>query len=415
MLAALSTWHLGRVIYAYRTHPFHGPQPLSQKRVATWLDVTQAQLSRIETGPAPEIMTKLMRWSQILRIPAELLWFKLPSTSTLGDVNRNEFLRTAAAVTATAAASPHGLLQLLNDTGPADLPTRVGSAEIEQLRAASTLFAGWDARYGGGLVREVVAAQLRVAVSYLRAGCAPRYRSDLYAAVGSLAHTAGFMAFDACVHRDAADMFDLALKCAEEADAWQLRAKILSSTARQAIWTGKPKDGLRFVQQAFLYSDRLTATERAMLYTAKARAHAKLGAVEETMTAVGNADEQFGRSEPGENPSWMAYYDAAQHAGDTGHALFDLAIHGRFGSEARQRLQTAVKDHTGDAERSRTISTIKLASLTMATGDPDQAVSIGSTAVQRASSLRSMRAAEDVHELRTFARRAGADLAQARE
>ncbi|MFC8045715.1 helix-turn-helix domain-containing protein [Nocardia sp. NPDC057353] len=186
MLAALSTWHLGRVIYAYRTHPFHGPQPLSQKRVATWLDVTQAQLSRIETGPAPEIMTKLMRWAQILRIPAELLWFKLPSTSTLGEVNRNDFLRTATAVTATAAASPHGLLQLLNDTTPVDLPTRVGSAEIEQLRAASALFASWDARYGGGLVREVVATQLRVAVSYLRAGCAPKYRNDLSPPSGPL-------------------------------------------------------------------------------------------------------------------------------------------------------------------------------------------------------------------------------------
>ncbi|MFC8045716.1 hypothetical protein [Nocardia sp. NPDC057353] len=223
------------------------------------------------------------------------------------------------------------------------------------------------------------------------------------------------MAFDACVHRDATDMFALAMKCAEEADAWQLRAKVLSSSARQAIWSGKPKEGLRFVQQAFLYSDRLTATERAMLYTTEARAQAKISAVEEVIKAVGHADEQFSRADPAENPSWMNYYDAAQHAGDTGHALFDLAIHGRFGGEARRRLQTAVEGHAGDAERSRTISMIKLASLTMVTGDLDEAAGIGSTAVQRASSLRSMRAAEDVHELRTFARRTRVDLAEGAE
>ncbi|MFQ6226494.1 helix-turn-helix domain-containing protein [Nocardia sp. NPDC002869] len=413
MLAALSSWHMGRVIYAYRTHPLHGPQPIAQKKVANWLDLTQAQLSRIETGPAPEHLTKLIRWAQVLRIPAELLWFGLPPASTLGEVNRNEFLRAAAAVTATAAASPHGLMQLLNDTRSTAIPARVGAAEIEQLRAASDLFAGWDALYGGGLVREVVAAQLRVAVSYLHAGCAPGLRSDLYSAVGYLSHTAGFMAFDACAHRDATEMFGLALKCAEQADAWQLRAKILSSMARHAIWTGKPKDGLRLATSAFLHSDRLTATERAMLFTTQARAYGKLGDVDAVATAIGRADEQFSHSEPAEGPSWMAYYDGAQHAGDTGHALFDIAVRGRFRSEARGRLEAAVAGHTSDAERSRTISMIKLASLTMSTGDPDEAAEIGTVAVGRASGLKSMRAAEDVHELRSYARRAGVDLAPA--
>ncbi|MFE3446027.1 XRE family transcriptional regulator [Nocardia sp. NPDC059180] len=413
MLAALSSWHMGRVIYAYRTHPVHG-RPIPQERLANWLDLTQAQLSRIEKGPAPEHLTKLIRWATIMRIPGELLWFKLPVASTLDEVNRNEFLRAAAAaVTATAVAAPHGLQQLLNDTRLTEIPTRVGPVEIEQLRAASSLFAGWDARYGGGLVRDVVAAQLRVATSYLRAGCAPRHRDELYLAVGSLSHTAGFMAFDACVHHDATEMFSLALKCAEEADAWHLRAKVLSSMARHTIWTGKPKEGLRLADRAFLYSDRLTPTERAMLYTTQARAYGKLGDVEAVVAAVGRADEQFGRATPCEDPSWMAYYDAAQHAGDTGHALFDIAVRGKFGGEARKRLETAVTGHTASAERSRTISTIKLASLTMKTADPEEAAAIGARAVARASTLKSMRAAEDLHELRSFARRAGVNLPQA--
>ncbi|NEW40163.1 XRE family transcriptional regulator [Nocardia cyriacigeorgica] len=412
MLAALSSWHMGRVIYAYRTHPVHG-RPIPQERVANWLDLTQAQLSRIEKGPAPEHLTKLIKWATTLHIPGELLWFKLPVGSTLDEVNRNEFLRAAAAAAATAVAAPHGLLQLLNDTRLTDIPTRVGAVEIEQLRAASNLFASWDALYGGGLVRDVVAAQLRVAVSYLRAGCAPKHRNDLYLAVGSLSHTAGFMAFDACAHSDATEMFNLALTCAEEADAWHLRAKVLSSLARQAIWTGKPKDGLRLADKAFLHSDRLTATERAMLHTAQARAHGKIGDVAAVVAAVGRADEQFAHSVPAEDPTWMAYYDAAQHAGDTGHALFDIAIHGKFGGEARKRLEAAAAGHTPDAERSRTISMIKLASLTMTTGDPNEAAAIGTVAVARATGLKSMRAAEDVHELSSFARRAGVDLAPA--
>jgi transcriptional regulator with XRE-family HTH domain len=77
MRDALSTWHIGRVIFAYRTHPHHG-RPLSQERVSLWLGLTQAQLSRVENGDAPEQLSKLTKWAQTLGIPGDLLWFKLP-------------------------------------------------------------------------------------------------------------------------------------------------------------------------------------------------------------------------------------------------------------------------------------------------------------------------------------------------
>src|SRR5215831_14462844 len=52
MRDALATWHMGRVIYAYRTHPWHG-RFLRQDLVANWLGITQAQLSRLEHRRAP--------------------------------------------------------------------------------------------------------------------------------------------------------------------------------------------------------------------------------------------------------------------------------------------------------------------------------------------------------------------------
>ncbi|WP_327109985.1 hypothetical protein OHB12_19290 [Nocardia sp. NBC_01730] len=292
-----------------------------------------------------------------------------------------------------------------------ETPAKVGLVEIRQLLAASDLFATWDATYGSGLVRDVVAAQVRTAVSYLGAECAPKYRPDLLLAVGALTHTAAFMAFDACEHADATTMFGVAFACAEEADAWNLRAKVLSSIGRHAIWTGNIEQGLGHIDRAFQHSDRLTPTERAMLFTARARGHAKLGRIQETLTAVGHADENFANAEPQNDPSWMAYYDAPQHAGDTGHALFDLAIRGKFAGEARSRLAAAVAGHGDEAARSRTMSTIKLASLVMATGDRDEAVSIGATAINRAGAVKSKRAAEDIQELRNFAHRAGTVIA----
>src|SRR6266851_1557432 len=77
MLDAFNTWHMGKVISAYRVHPYHG-KPLTQGTVGNWLGLTQAQLSRIENGKPPEELSKLIRYAQLLGIPAQLLWFALP-------------------------------------------------------------------------------------------------------------------------------------------------------------------------------------------------------------------------------------------------------------------------------------------------------------------------------------------------
>ncbi|MEO7193496.1 MAG: hypothetical protein ABIZ05_01540 [Pseudonocardiaceae bacterium] len=66
--------------------------------------------------------------------------------------------------------------------------------------------------------------------------------------------------------------------------------------------------------------DRLTATERAMLHTDRARALAAMRRVQETLTALGTADERFAHSTPADDPPFMAFYNPAMHAGNTGQA-----------------------------------------------------------------------------------------------
>ncbi|MFC4859470.1 XRE family transcriptional regulator [Actinophytocola glycyrrhizae] len=331
------------------------------------------------------------------------LGFRRPTRSlaTVANVDRKDFLRAALGVTVGAAARP--LVDLLKTHEPVPVPSFVGPTEIQGIRQTALVFGTWDHTYGGGLVREAVAAQLRYSAQLLNARCAERHRNDLYSAVGYLGHTAGFMAFDAYAHDDARSMFQFALACAEEATDWHLRAKILSSMARQAIWCGDPDDGLTLVELAMVRADRLTPTERAMLLSARARALAKLRRTQETLTTIGMADEEFSHAEPANDPDWMRYYDTAQHRGDTGHALWDIAMTGKFVSEATERLAQAVAGHTDAYARSRAISGIKLASLTMAAGDPDEAGAIGQRALTSAGKIRSRRAADDLRQLRSLA------------
>lgn len=148
---------------------------------------------------------------------------------------------------------------------------------------------------------------------------------------------------DAGVGERLSRIFRFALASAEKAGDWHLRAKILSSMARQAIWTGRPDEGLT--------------------------------------------------------------YAAAQHAGDTGHALFDVAVLGRSPEEAGRRLAAAVAGHDAVFARSRAISQTKLASLTMAAGDPVEAAVIGAAALDAAGTIRSRRSVDDLRELVRYANR----------
>jgi hypothetical protein len=392
-------------------------EPLSRKELAdlvnAWIFGHNGRETAIDANYIGKLERGLIRWPNALYregFQATLsakedraLGFRRPrrTSRTIEDVNRQGFLRATAGVSALVVAGSLSDLAIISQLA---VPSAVGRAEIDQLRTAARLFGNVDHTYGGSMVREAVNGQLRYAVELLNARCPDDLRGELFAAVGFLGHTAGAMAFDAYAHDDARRMFSLALACAEESGNWHLRAKVLSTMARQAIWRGDPDMGLTLIDVAFVRSERLTSTERAMLFTGRARAHAKLRRIPEALRAVGTADEEFAQASPANDPAWMVYYDTAQHVGDTGHALFDLAtLDGRYAGDAASRLAGAVSGHTATYARSRTLSQTKLASLTMVTGDPQEAAQIGGAALDAAGKIHSRRVADEVRELGRWA------------
>ncbi|SDS07783.1 hypothetical protein [Jiangella sp. DSM 45060] len=367
---------------------------------AAYRDALRAVLGAATDAELGFVNTRRLQAAPVLQRPEQ-------GAEPLGgepDVKRQEFLRAAFVGVGGLLTSPSTLLDLLAPLRPSDAPKRVGRSEIEQVRGAADLLVSWGHSHGGAGVREAANAQLRWFGQLLNAQATPEVRVELHEAVGLLGHATAHMAFDACAYDDARQIFKFALACSEEVGSWHLRAKVLSSLARQEIWRGEPDLGLTYAELALVRADRLTATEQAMLHTARARALAKLGRYQDTLRAVGQADEAFAGTAPDGDPPWMGYYDAAQHAGDTGHALFDLTVQGHD-TEAAPRLLAAVDGHTAGYVRSRAMSQTKLASLTMAVGDPGEAARIGLAAVDDAGRLHSRRAAMDLAELRTYAAR----------
>lgn len=309
-----------------------------------------------------------------------------------------------------------GLSSFLAPVEPAPVPRKINRHDVAQVRRTASMFRGWDYANGGELAREAVFAHLRWCARLLHIDCPEALRRDLFAAVAELGAIAGFMDFDAHAHCDAKRAFLFGLKCSEESDDQPLRARLLSLLARQAIWCGRPDDGLTYVETALVQRDRLTATEQALLHTLRARALAKLCRPQEALAAVGASDEAFARSDPAGDPPWMSFYDDAQHHGDTGHALWDLYLNGQR-TDAAARLAYAVEHHTAGYARSRAISRIKLASLTMAVGDPREASDIAHQALDDVDRLRSRRALDYLRELQHFSSRhaAIAEVAEVRE
>jgi len=76
MAAALESGDLGRVVRAYRFHPFHG-QPLPQCIMAGWLHVSQATLSRIEHGHRRLTVDEISGFARSLGLSVALRWVPL--------------------------------------------------------------------------------------------------------------------------------------------------------------------------------------------------------------------------------------------------------------------------------------------------------------------------------------------------
>lgn len=318
---------------------------------------------------------------------------------TVRAVDRQQFLRTSGVVLALP------WMELFAPSKPALVPTKVGMADIEAVRDAVTALMGLTNTHGGGLAREAAFAQLRWSALLLRADCPEGLRAGLFAAIAGLANSAGFMAADIDAHEDSRRAYRFGLACAEQSGNWHMQAWILGNMALQAIWSGRPDDGLTFADMALVRSDRLTATERARLHTVRARVLARLpGRAQDTLAAVGASDDELAHARPADQPHWMPPHDHVWHHALTGHALVDLAIAGRR-TQAGRRLTYAVSHNKQGYARLRAIARTKHATLLMATGDPREAAAIGHRALDEAAILRSRRAVDDLRELERFAGR----------
>ncbi|MDT3440848.1 MULTISPECIES: helix-turn-helix transcriptional regulator [unclassified Pseudofrankia] len=374
---AFAAQHIGLVSVAYRMNPHHR-RLISQERLGRWLGLTQAQVSRIESGPPVRDLDRLTHWARMLRLPPHLLWFDLPGQPRL---------RPAPVATRR------------------EVPSRVepstsvfaSGGTLETIRSAALAFRSADRQLGGGRLYPVVVRFIQTEVAPQLVGHAYP-PSAVFSAAASLADMAGWLAHDDNRGDLAAQHFVQALGLATAAGDQALSAQTLVSQSHLALENDHPREAVRLADAglALVPDDQQCGELRSRLHAMKARGNALVGASSECLAALWNAEQELNRATAGGH-EWLSPFDEAALAAEAAICLRDL---NDWNAAERQALRV-LELRTPDRARSRALTHLTLATVHLGRGDLDAACDTGAQVLDAATRLASDRV---VNQLRGLGR-----------
>jgi tetratricopeptide (TPR) repeat protein len=361
MRDALESWHMGRVIAAYRAHPYHG-RPIPQEIVGGWVGLTQAQLSRIENGPPIKDLDKLIQWARVLRIPPHLLWFKLPEDQPSVPTQRAEPLPMQL----LSGANLEPFAFVAGASQPANGHNHV--AAMQSFRAA-------DRQVGGGHLYATV-------VKYLHTEMAPRlFGGELdgdaqlvFTAAAALTEMAGWMAHDAGRDMAAWQHFARSLDLVKVGGDRQLGVHVLASMSHLAHHVGRPDEAITYAQRGrdSLSSGPPQPELEARLLAMQARGFAALRRADDCTQLLHQAERVLTLPHAEQPSPWVSRFDEASLASEAARCLRQLGDL----SEAQRQAERILALRPGDHTRSRAFGQLILVTVLIAHGRPDEACAV---------------------------------------
>ncbi|HEU5031966.1 MAG TPA: helix-turn-helix domain-containing protein [Spirillospora sp.] len=388
---ALDNWHIGQLIRAYRHHPHHGPRALPQEVVARWLNITQTQLSRIESGPPVTDLDRLVPWARTLGVPSDLLWFKLQKETQAPPAAR---VTQRAVKPSLPAAAQHAVLSPLDNTLPSSQDPDMTT--LHAFRAA-------DRQVGGGHLYPTV-------TSYLQSALAPRLfgsqtnrgRTSIFTAAGGFTEMAGWMAHDAGHNQIARQHFRRSLDLARMGGDPHLAAHVYASMSHLSLHQDEPDKAISLARRghAELADTPPAPALSARLYAMEARGLAALADGPACADALKHAERALERS-PDDRPSpWVSPFDAGSLASEAARCMRQLGDLAEAERQARQIIKLRADSHT----RSRAFARLLLVTVLIAQGRPDEACFQARETLNLIEGLSSHLVTQQLDELRALFR-----------
>lgn len=371
MNEAFARQHIGRVVRAYRKHPFHatrhGRDGISQELLGTWFGITQAQVSRIETGPPIRNLDTLAHWVRTLKVPHHKLWFRLPGQTPTPD--------------------PVALARQI------PLPaTHSGTAALQGFRAA-------DVKVGGGHLYTTI-------TQYLTTEIAPRLLApteptghSIFASAAALTEMAGWMAHDAG-RDDLADRhLTRATDLARLGDDHQLSAHIMASRSHLARHQHQPAAAIDLAATGrhLLGFDHRSPSLAARLITMGASGYAAARQPAQALGLLAEAERMLD-STPSEPASpWISTFDEGALASETARCMRTL---GDLAETSRQAHRVVTLRGT-DRTRSWSFGQLILADTMIANNEPTNACHLAAEVLDATHALGSYRVLRELLNLKT--------------
>ena len=333
---------MGQVIRAFRQHAHRGRRGLSQDDIAEWADITQGQLSRIETGQAIQDLDRLTFWAQLLGIPEEDLWFKLPRSEHPVAIEQTQVVEGDLLPPPRAGdhRSTGALHTGLNDDPLAaeraaalgadlwELHDVLQSRRVSQssLTLAEEACARLDARYAELpplVFLPELRRQLKHVVGWMQESQPVSFRQRLCSLAGRLAGLRAWLYFDMAEYQAANAWFAGAVTAAREADDKNLCGWLLGAQSLIPVDHQDYAAAATVLEGAQTLAGRgASPTTRAWLDALEARALAGLGDGRGFTTAQQRATKRLQRTSPDQRHHGMdfvgeqldlAYYEGLSH------------------------------------------------------------------------------------------------------
>jgi len=377
---AFAAQHIGQVSRAFRKHPRHvalyGKGGMPQGNVAGWINLTQAQISRIENGAPVRHLDNLAHWATTLRIPEHLLWFTLPGDRA----------HVAEPLPAQAAAVPMELSFAVEPSRPPLIFSAAfpgGHTDASAMQA----FRATDRQVGGGHLYATV-------VNYLHSEVAPRlFGTDqgsdgqlLYNGAAALTEMAGWMAHDAGRDGSARQHLDRALDLVRVGGDCQLGAHILASMSHLAHHVDQPEGAIRLAQRGrqALQRGGLSHPElEARLLAMQARGFAALRKPRECTQLLVQAETTLAISHAEEPSPWVSGFDEGALASESARCMRQLGDL----SEAQRQAERIIALRPSDRTRSRAFGQLILVTVLVSQGKPAEACGIAQQVLDATQSL----------------------------
>lgn len=281
---------------------------------------------------------------------------------------------------------------------PAAQSEPISPGDIDELHEAVKLFRRWDASGVGGLKRKAVVGQLNAVAESVHE---TTMRAKLLPIMAELAQLAGWMAYDHGLPGVAQRYYLLALHACREAgpSALPLGVKVIGDMTQLSTALGNYDDSLNLARTGLYALPRTEKLVRSELLGLESRAYAQLGG-QEAPDAARSAEacvEVWHEADGDEAaPDWLHYMNQAEVDCLAANTYTQLALQAddqprwrAYAGRAEYHTLRARQTRANGYDRSRILDEIRLARVRLSQREPDESVTVATTALGLAGSVRS--------------------------